>query len=186
MPNVDIPQELFSRLEGHARGFDTPIAVITRAVDALDRETTTPPPVMSATRSAPSSSLPDFEALYPPNLTHTKVVSASFDGKAISPANWNRMLDAALIHAAKQVGDFAKLQKIAGVNMVKGEKTDEGYHFLPDAGLSVQGQDANAAWRGIVFIAQNLKCACEVSFLWRNKEGAENPGKSGTMRMHGK
>lgn len=184
MPTVDIPQELYSRLEAHARGFDNPIAVITRAVDALDREgNAAPPPVVVERRD---QQLADFEALYPPNLTHTKVVSASFDGKPITPANWNRILDAALIHGAQQVGDFAKLQKIAGVNMVKGEKTDEGYHFLPEAGLSVQGQDANAAWRGIVFIAKNLKCDCDVSFLWRNKEGAEHPGKSGSMRMYGR
>lgn len=185
MPTVDIPADLYSRLEKHARGFDTPIAVITRAVDTLDNANgkTEAARLILDGRGQP---LADFEALHPPSLTHTKVVAASFNGKPISPANWNRLLDAALVHAAKQIGDFAKLQKIVGVNVVKGQKTDEGYHFLSEAGLSVQGQDANAAWRGVVFIAQNLKCDCEVSFLWRNKEGAEHPGKSGTMRMYGK
>ena len=67
------------------------------------------------------------------------------------------------------------------INIVSGEKTDEGYHFLPDVALPVQGQDANGAWRTVMFIAQNLKASVEVSFLWRNKEGAENPGKTGSM-----
>jgi hypothetical protein len=66
---------------------------------------------------------------------------------------------------------------------VSGQKTDEGYHFLEDAGLSVQGQDANGAWRSVMFIVQNLKASVEVSFIWRNKEGAEHPGKTGSMRF---
>ena len=93
------------------------------------------------------------------------------------------MLDTALVYAAKKVGDFGKLQKLTAVNMVRGTKTDEGYHYLSEAEISVQGQDANAAWRAVIFIAQNLKCPVEVSFLWRNKEGAEHPGKPGTMRL---
>jgi hypothetical protein len=32
-------------------------------------------------------------------------------------------------------------------------------------------------------IAQNLKASVEVSFIWRNKEGAEHPGKAGSMRF---
>jgi hypothetical protein len=42
----------------------------------------------------------------------------------------------------------------------------------------------NAAWRGVMFIAQNIKCSVEVSFIWRNKEGAEHPGKIGSMRIN--
>ena len=75
------------------------------------------------------------------------------------------------------------LRSIVGVNIVQGNKTDEGYQPLPEAGISVQGQDANAAWRGVMFIAQSLRCSVEVSFIWRNKEGAEHPGKTGTMRF---
>src|SRR5258708_37635766 len=84
-----------------------------------------------------------------------------------------------LIFAANQIGDFDKLRKIATVNIVKGEKRDEGYDYIPEAGLSVQGQDANAAWRGVAMLAQNLHVPVEGSFLWRNKEGAEHPGKPG-------
>ena len=68
----------------------------------------------------------------------------------------------------------------------QGRKEDEGYHYLPEVNFSVQGQDANAAWRGVAFIAQNLNVPVEVSFLWRNKDGAEHPGKPGTMRLYGK
>jgi hypothetical protein len=181
MPPVDIPQDLFKRLEKHARGFDTPANVISRAVDALER--VDQGDSESTILDAKGRTLPEFEALYPPNLTHTKVVAATFNYKPVKPANWNRILDTALIFAAKQIGDFDKLRKFATVNIVKGEKRDEGYDYIPEAGLSVQGQDANAAWRGVAVLAQNLHVPVEVSFLWRNKEGAEHPGKPGTMRL---
>ena len=179
MPAIDIPPELYRRLERHARGFDTPAAVISRAVDALERQGVQEIPTVGKS----DHSSPDFDALNPPNLVHTKVLTASFCGKPIKPANWNLILDTAVVCAAKNLGDFDKVTKLAAVNIVKGEKTDEGYHFIPDAGLSVQGQDANAAWRGAMFIAQNLKMSVEVAFLWRNKEGAQHPGQPGTMRF---
>jgi hypothetical protein len=90
----------------------------------------------------PSLTIPDlpfseYEAQEPPKLSFTKVVAASFNGKAVS---WNRLLDTALKYAAKEISDFEKLRNIAAVNMVKGKKTKEGYRYLPEADLSVQGQ----------------------------------------------
>jgi hypothetical protein len=182
MPSIAISDELFARLQSHATPFvDTPETVILRALEALERRNGRPPePAVPDARGSP---LPEFEAMHPPNLTFTKVVSALLNGEPVKPANWNRLLDAAITYAAAQIGDFNKLRRIVAINIASGQKTDEGYHFLEDAGLSVQGQDANGAWRSIMFIAQNLKASVEVSFIWRNKEGAEHPGKAGSMRF---
>ncbi|MGX1104507.1 T4SS efffector SepA family protein [Bradyrhizobium elkanii] len=180
MRTVEIPDELYKRLEKHAKGFATPASVISMAVDALDAVTEIP------AMDGRGTELARFEALYPPNLTFTKVVNACFDGQAVKPANWKRLLETAVIFAHKKIGSFDKVRQLAAVNMVNGEKTDEGYHYLPEIGCSVQGTDANTAWRGVVFLAQNLKVDVEVAFMWRNKERAENPGKPGTMRLYGK
>lgn len=183
MRSVEIPDDLYRRLEGHARGFDTPAAVIARAVDALETGVTGHiDPVVTNVAGKP---LADYEAFVPPDLTHTKVVAATFNGKTLDGPNWKRLVETAIIHAFKAIGDFAQVQKIAAANMVQGRKTNEGYHFLSEIGVSVQGQDANNAWRSVCFIAKNLKVPVEVSFLWRNTVGAENPGKPGTMRIQG-
>jgi hypothetical protein len=125
----------------------------------------------------------DYEAQDPPKLTFTKVVAASFNGTPVKRASWNRLLDTALKYAAKEISDFEKLRNVAAVNMVKGKKTNEGYRYLPEADLSVQGQRADVAWRGVVLIAKTLKCSVEVSFIWRNLEGGEHQGKKGIMRL---
>lgn len=187
MPQVDLPDDLFKRLEKHAKGFTTPAAVISMAVDALEAQANgAATPAAAPILDGRGNPLASFEALHPPSLTFTKVVSASFGGKPIKPANWNRLLQTALIEAHKKMGDFDKVRKVAAVNMVNGVKDNEGYQHIPEVGFSVQGTDANTAWRGVTFIAQNLKCDVEVSFLWRNKQGAEHPGRPGTMRLFGK
>lgn len=179
---VDIPDPLFKRLEKHANFVDnTPVAVIQRAVDALDalRNGTAAPQMLEAKGRV----LVSHQALRPPDLTFTKVIGALFNDVVVKPANWSRLLDTAVTYAAKKIGDFDRLRRILTVNVAKGEKTDEGYHYLSAVGLSVQGQDANDAWRCVMMIAKNLKCSVEVSFLWRNKEGAAHPGEPGTMRF---
>jgi hypothetical protein len=183
MPSIAISDELFARLQRYATPFvDTPETVILRALEALERPNGRAP-AEPAVSDANGNPLQEFKATSPPNLTFTKVVSALWNGKAVKPANWNRLLDAAITYAAAQIGDFNKLRRIVAINIVSGQKIDEGYHFLEDAGLSVQGQDANGAWRSVMFIAQNLKASVEVSFIWRNKEGAEHAGKTGSMHF---
>lgn len=55
-----------------------------------------------------------------------------------------------------------------------------------DVGLSVQGQDANGAWRAALHVAQQLRCPLKVTFIWRdNKDGAAFPGVTGQFSMPG-
>jgi hypothetical protein len=69
------------------------------------------------------------------------------------------------------------------VNFVPGEKKDEGYRFVPELGISVQGQDAKDSWKGASHIAKQLGVPVEVEFLWRMKEGAEFPGVTGRLSV---
>ena len=117
----------------------------------------------------PDLPFPEYEAGDPPKLRFTKVVAASFNGKAVKLASWNRLLDTALNYAAKEISDFEKLRNIAAVNMVKGKKFDEGYRYLPEADLSVQGQKADLAWRGVMLIARELT-RCSRCIWFRKKE----------------
>jgi hypothetical protein len=64
-----------------------------------------------------------------------------------------------------------------------GRKEDEGYRFMPEIGLSIQGQDANSAWRGARHIARQLGIPVETEFLWRHKEGAAFPGVTGRLSI---
>ena len=69
--------------------------------------------------------------------------------------------------------------------MVSGRKEDEGYDYLSDIEISVQGQDANGACRAVVTAAQALGIALEIGFMWRHKVGAAYPGKRARIRIAG-
>src|ERR1700754_266180 len=158
-PSIDISAATFERVQKHAvplvDSFDT---VLNRLLDIVEAANTV------ANKNRDEAGPRKFDAARPPNLTHTKVVSAKFDGANLQPANWNRLLDAAVTFAAANNADFSKLRRHVSVNVVKGKKEDEGYHYLSSANVSVQGQDANAAWRYAVLVAQLFACAVEVSF----------------------
>ena len=101
--------------------------------------------------------------------------------RACNRANWNRLLDAALIHGAKQIGNFDKLRKVVSINIAKGEKGNTS--FRPQD-YRYRAKMRMVRGAGLWSSGQNLKCSVEVSFLSRNKEGAEHAGKPGTMRLN--
>ena len=173
MPDISLSQTAFERLQRHAKPFvDTPEAVILRALDALEQTIGKP---VSAEIDGTSERRIDPRAL--PRLTHTKLLDAAIQGERLAKPNWNSLLVEMLRRAMKRVGSFDELRRICPVNMVKGRKEDEGYGYLPEIDISVQGQDANGACRAVVTAAQALGMSLEIGFMWRLKESAAYPGE---------
>ncbi|MBV2183410.1 MAG: hypothetical protein KUL88_02555 [Rhizobium sp.] len=180
MPQITIDSTTYERLQRHAKPFvDTPDTVINLALDALDQLSARP----AASNGPTAQSERRIDPRLLPSLTHTKVLDASIDGVLIPKANWNLLLDEILRRAMKRLGSFEDLRKLCPVNMVKGRKEDEGYSYLPDIDVSVQGQDANAACRTVVTAAQGLGIALDIGFMWRPKEGAAHPGERARIRI---
>lgn len=173
MVDISIQETTFERLQRHARPLlDTTDSVVNRALDALERLEG----VSAATvgRTEPERRI-DPRRL--PDLKHTKVLDAEIEGVTIPKPHWNLLLDTILIEAMRQVSDFSKLRQLCPVNMVQQRKEDEGYKYLGEIGISVQGQDANAACRAVLTTAQALGLGVEIGFMWRPKDGAAHPGE---------
>jgi hypothetical protein len=185
-PSVDLSPATFTRLQAHAVPLvDTIESVINRLLDAF--ETKSGAPVAAGDSGAPSPTR-QFNPNTPPDLTHTKVLGIEFDGKPLArgEANWNGLLIAAIRAARAKAKSTAELKKLVVVNFVEGQKSDEGYRFLSDIGISVQGQDANGAWRGACHVAQQLGCELKATFIWREKEAAAFPGTTGQFHISGR
>lgn len=180
MPKIAIDQSTFERLQSHAKPLvDTSDSVIIRALDALERDMAS-----SSSQHLPSAGeerAVDVRKL--PNVTHTKILDASMQGKRVDKPNWNLLQSRILVQAMRQLSDFEAVQKLCPVNIVRGVKGDEGYCYLPEAGLSFQRTDANDALRSLVTTAQGLGIAVEIGFMWRQKEGAAYPGERGRVRV---
>ena len=92
-------------------------------------------------------------------------------------ANWNNVLQHMLRLAENELGSLDEIRRLCAVNLVAGEKEDEGYRYLVGAGLSYQGLNANAAAAAVVALAKRIGVALELDFEWRRKPQALHPGR---------
>jgi hypothetical protein len=180
VPQISIQQSTFERLQRHAKPLlDTSDSVISRALDALEK--LIGEDVNS--RLAANEHCIDPRAL--PNLRHTKVLDAAIEGTSIAKPNWNGLVEEMLRRGMERVRTYEKLRPLCPVNMLKGRKEDEGYSYLADIGVSVQGQDANGACRTIVAAALGLGIALDIGFMWRLKQDAVHPGERARIQTNG-
>ena len=181
MHTVAISQDTFSRLQKNAVPLvDSIETVINRALDALE--------VGGATTNATASLIRTFNPESPPSLSFTTVRSVVFEGIRHTPSEtyWNSILMNAVRHAAKKGLSPKQISELIIVNHVDGEKNDVGYKYIDVAGVSVQGQDANAAWKAAYHLAINLDLSIEVTFFWQDNPKAAFPGQSGSFSVNAK
>jgi hypothetical protein len=172
-----------ARIGKHARPFvDTFDSVVNRILDVYEQVA----PVQSDVTLPTAGELKDFDPATPPNLTHTKVLSITFNGKHFNPemTTWNALLWEAIRVGREKIQSDEELKRAIAVNFVFGRKEEDGYRYLKDVDLSVQGQDSNGAWKGTFSIARKLGLTFDVVFAWREKEGAVNPGIHGRFRQN--
>ncbi len=131
------------------------------------------------------ANLKEYDAFNPPDLTHTGIKAAKFAGTRIDSPSWNVLLDVSIRQAVRKLGGVEHLRKVVPINVMEGKKTDQGYRYLADVNVSVQGQSAKDAWRATAKIARRLAHTVHVQFYWQNKEGAERPGEVGIFQIVG-
>lgn len=177
-PSADLSELTFARLQKLAVPLvDSIDTVIAKLLDFYDSGRTLP----EHSKSDDRRQLQRFRAGSPPDLTHTKVLSATLAGVAISNATWNGILFELIRRAKRRIANTEEAKRLLVINFVRGKKEDEGFRFVPEVGISVQGQDANYAWRGAFHLATQLELPLEVEFMWRSKDAAAFPGKSGRL-----
>ena len=128
--------------------------------------------------AAPGGGELHFTGAETPDLTHTKVLKARIDGLELPRPKWNVILSHLAVSAFKN-GAADAGGPVSGI--VRGRKTDSGYKFYPKANISIQGQDANDAWRISVELADRLNVDLVVECEWRDKETAAYPGKKAVL-----
>ncbi|MCP5203425.1 MAG: hypothetical protein H6992_04630 [Pseudomonadales bacterium] len=117
-----------------------------------------------------------------PGLTFTRILAASVKDAALPKANWSGVLLGVigLVHA--KVLDARKLVNELQIPAKAAEYTQDGYKFLPELGISVQGQSAADAWKETARLADKFQIPVEVRFKWRENDKAQHPGKTGVIR----
>jgi hypothetical protein len=172
--SISLSDDAFAKLQRLARPFvDTPESVIASLADEeLKRREMTPNPG----RGADAQILrldPDRHE----SLTHARLLSATVDGRALHRPKWNTLLDHLHSLGYKRLGSYDALRKVTGAHMKQGKHEENGFHYLPEVDLSVQGVDSNLAWDHSLGLARHLRIPIQVRFEWRDKDGAARPGQ---------
>jgi len=178
-PTITLTEETFSKLQALATAFvDTPETVISGLADAELRRRGSAPGGNGTGQGEEVLHLdPDAHE----NLTHTKLLSASADGRPIHRPKWNGILDYLHIMARQRLNSFEALRRASGANIREGRYEENGYRYLPEADLSIQGVDANLAWDHSLRLARALEVPLQLRFEWREKDGAAHPGETGVL-----
>jgi hypothetical protein len=172
MPVIRKSDATYEKHQRLAKPFvDTPEAVIARLADSALSGTTQP-----AAR-ATVTTIPTLDPNEPGSLTHTRLRFAQIDGQVIDQPNWNKLSRAAHALAMTLVSSLDVLRHVSGANIRPGRYENEGFAYLADANISLQGQDSSGAWTASYAIAKELGFPIEVIVEWHNKDGAAFPGE---------
>jgi hypothetical protein len=159
---------------------DTPESVITLLAEEEVKRRMAKPPRKQSSADADSGILrldPDRHD----SLTHAKLLRASFDTKDLHRPKWNGLLDHVHVVARQRLGSFEALQKISGAHLRPGRYEEDGFHYLEDVDLSIQGVDSNFAWLHSLGIARLLHVPILVQFVWRYTAGGARPGPAAIL-----
>jgi len=182
MPIVRIPDPIYERLQAIATPFvDSPASAIEKLLDFYEIEHRKERPISPARPHEPEKHVDvnSFKADTPPDLTHTRVVHAQFDGE--EALGWNELVHLAHRRAFLQLGSLGALRSATTSNIANGEREDSGFHYLSDINVSIQNVSAQEAWSKALNLAKRLNVPIHVDFEWRQKQGAARPGKNGRL-----
>jgi hypothetical protein len=76
------------------------------------------------------------------------------------------------------------VRKASHANLRSGRYEDDGYHYVDEADLSIQGVDANLACRHSFRLAKVLNVSLRITFEWREKDDAAHPGQIGIIEWN--
>lgn len=189
MPNAEISDVTSSRLQSIAVPLvDTYDSVIAKLLDHWDATKRQQPKVLK--QGEPIKVLDDgtmeFSPANPPQLSFTSCHQIEVNG-ALLPKNetyWNNFMIAVIREVHKRGHDAKAIYNMLQIaNAAIGEKTENGYKHLASIGLSVQGQDSNAAFKQACQLAVLNGIKFTIFFSWQNNEKAPYPNQRGYMEL---
>ncbi|MCL8380621.1 T4SS efffector SepA family protein [Xanthobacter aminoxidans] len=116
-----------------------------------------------------------------PGLTFTKPLAASINGNELHRPTWSAILIATISQVRKKGVDGERLVQELGIPAKARPYDKEGFKFLPELGISVQGQAAPECWKEVDRLAKKWRIPVSVEFQWRDNPKAQHPGQRGVL-----
>ena len=181
MPVITLSESTYGKLKELAEPFvDTEESVILAALEALSKQKGMPTDKNGAAED--KNQIIIFTENDNVSLTHTRLQSASVNGKRVYQPKWNTLMQEILVIGYKQLHSFEALKKVTRARLRAGFYEDEGFKYIPEVDMSVQGVSANGAWDISLELARYLRIPIIATFEWHNNPKAFHPGRKGELR----
>lgn len=182
MKSIEIPDDLYSRLEAHVSfTHNTPAKIIEKWADIVEQQAPhlRGEPLEKGHRMvATEEKIRRFDPSAPPNLAHTRAWGR-FGTAAFR--KWNDLVRVAHIEALDKLGSFEALVQLSHAKLKKGEYIGEGYKPVGNRGFSIQNVDALHAWQYSFALAKHFNVPIQVNLEWLDKADAQFPGEKGLL-----
>jgi hypothetical protein len=178
-PVIRISDSIFKQLQDPDLAtplVDTPASVIEKLLDFYNAGKTVDSKPRHQPPRAPSNddTVERFDPDGLPDLTSTKIVAAEFgnrkvlateftDGRA---GSWNGLVKLAHRFAIERLKSFDALRSATQSNVVRGKRSDKGFHYMADLDMSIQYVQADRAWQNTLYLARKLGVPVMVHFEW--------------------
>lgn len=185
MPTADLSDQTVARLQKIAVPLqDTYDTVIARLLDAYETQQGDQPK-KSGEPLKTEGRVMFFHPHNPPPLGFTTVTEVVVDGQNLPKEEcyWNKIMERMVREAAKRNHSAKAIDQMLFANSTIGEKSNNGYHFIQEAGVSVQYLDANGASRQSFDLAEKLGVSLKVDFYWQPNEKAVHPNSRGVLEI---
>mmetsp|Transcript_22399 Transcript_22399/g.35991 ORF Transcript_22399/g.35991 Transcript_22399/m.35991 type:complete len:179 (-) Transcript_22399:2783-3319(-) len=175
MPMIEVSDAALEYLKSKAE----PLVDTTTSV--LDRILTEHKSFSAGADQAEAALEMRFKGSNLPSVKFTKLLSATIAGRPIPQKSWNHVLEAA-IEAAIQNGASAKaIQATLQANVKPGRHDENGYRYVPCAGFSFQGLEANRVCKNLASLAESFKISLDIFFEWLDDPKAAYPKQQATI-----
>jgi hypothetical protein len=176
MPVLNISESIYTRLQAIAIPLeDTPISVIERLLGEHEYQ-------KDNHISSREASFICLNPRQPASLTHTRVTKAIINSVQLTKPDWNKITNLAHEIAVEIHGLSPELlHRTSLSNTDRRNISERGFKYLEKARISVQGINANLAWRNAFHLFEKLDIPVDIHFEWYDKKEAAYPGKKGRL-----
>lgn len=126
----------------------------------------------------------EFSFAEPPNVTYTRILGWTLDGRAQQQKTWNSIIEELLRHLHERNADILNQ---TSVNVKRGTGYHKGYKYIPKIGVSYQGLSAEDAFRAIKEFSEKYRLDISIHVIWLDKPNAQFPRTEAVIStQHGK
>lgn len=171
MPNIDVSDYALGYLKQRAE------PLVDTTVSVLDRILTEHASLVAAQQAVPSLEM-RFSGKDLPSVKFTTVLAAKIAGKPASQKYWNNILEdliTACVAGGAEPGDVKSLLQ---ANTMPGNQSENGYRYVPAAGFSFQGLEANRVCKNLAALSARYKVSIDIELRWQDEEKAAFPNQT--------